>query len=310
MAELPERLREAADAHRPDRERMLARVERAMAAPEHGVVLPQQRERPPAPWMRVTAVAAAVAGAVGLGGLAVGAVSAGSSDPARTVVTSGGSGSAHPGPVGSGTSGETETHPSPAKHPTTPRRHTPDGTHAPELPGTPATTGRAPDTSTPSAGAGDGAGDGSGGASTGTDASGAGGGQTSQTAPPAQNSGVTSVGGVDTQSNPYWMQSDVNLTNSKQLTSLTVELRVARTSGVSSTGSFTSISGQSSASITVEGDDLVYRWTLNPGQTLQPGSYIFAGQFGHTVGDRDTTGDRYTVTGSGPGGPVALSGGF
>ncbi|MFI8418842.1 hypothetical protein [Streptomyces sp. NPDC085479] len=66
-------LREAALAHRPDRARMLARVERGMTAPGAG------RTRNPlrAPWAgrsrwtAMAAVAATVVGVVGLGGLAV-----------------------------------------------------------------------------------------------------------------------------------------------------------------------------------------------------------------------------------------------
>ncbi|MFE5797238.1 hypothetical protein ACFQ8C_32305 [Streptomyces sp. NPDC056503] len=65
-------LREAAAAHRPDHARMLARVERGMAAP------PPRRDRTPlrAPragrrWTATAAVAATVVAVVGLGGLAV-----------------------------------------------------------------------------------------------------------------------------------------------------------------------------------------------------------------------------------------------
>ncbi|MYS19489.1 hypothetical protein GA0115240_10919, partial [Streptomyces sp. DvalAA-14] len=48
MAELPERLRAAAEAHRPDRGRMLARVERAMVPPGQRSGGPHA-DRPPAP---------------------------------------------------------------------------------------------------------------------------------------------------------------------------------------------------------------------------------------------------------------------
>ncbi|MFE0705062.1 hypothetical protein [Streptomyces sp. NPDC058872] len=70
-ARLRQRLKEAADAHRPDRARILARVERGLAAP-----VPTGRPtRPARPsvrrrWTVVVAVTAAVTAAVGLGGLA------------------------------------------------------------------------------------------------------------------------------------------------------------------------------------------------------------------------------------------------
>ncbi|TXS44487.1 hypothetical protein [Streptomyces sp. t39] len=67
MDEVRRRLRETAGSHRPDREAMLARVERGMAAPAAA-----RPPRPaPAPWLRVLAATAAVAGVLAVGGYAV-----------------------------------------------------------------------------------------------------------------------------------------------------------------------------------------------------------------------------------------------
>lgn len=298
MAELPERLREAADAHRPDRERMLARVERAMAAPapghDHsaGAKGTPLRDRSPAPWMRVTAVAAAVAGAIGLGSLAVGAVS-GDSTPGRSVVTSGGAGAPQSPATGSGTSGSGAG--SSAVHGTTAPQHGgghghhASGGHAPGVPTAPA--GGSPH-----------------GAATAPTGPGSGNGN-APTAPSTQSAGVSSSGSVDPHSNPYWTESDVNLSNAQPLTSLTVELRIAGSGQVSQNSSFSS-APDVSGSVTVEGGYLVYRWTLNPGKTLAPGSYTFAGQFNHAENARDTSGDRYTVTASGTDGPATEQGHF
>ncbi|QNP66516.1 hypothetical protein [Streptomyces genisteinicus] len=66
MDEVRSRLREAAVSHRPDREAMLARVERGMTAPP---VRPPRAA--PAPWLRVVAATAAVAGVLAVGGYAV-----------------------------------------------------------------------------------------------------------------------------------------------------------------------------------------------------------------------------------------------
>jgi hypothetical protein len=295
MAELPERLREAAVAHRPDRARILARMERGMSAPgaetDGRYGHPAGRERPPAPWVRVTAVAAAVAGAVGLGGLAVGAVT-GTAGPGQSVVSpAGGSGS--PPAAGAGSAGSATSRPqSPDRQGTTasarpdPRAGHTRG-HSPAAGS--ATPGGQPTTAAPPAGPG-----GSGGASA---SSGSG-----------PSGGVSSAGSIDASSNDYWTQTDVRITVSRELTELTVELRIARTAGVSSTGSFDSASGQTTATITEEGADLVYRWQLNPGQTLAPGTYTFAGQFNHAQGARDTSGDRYSAAANGPGGPATLSG--
>ncbi|MFD4597675.1 hypothetical protein ACFWPQ_06500 [Streptomyces sp. NPDC058464] len=67
--ELRARLHEAAEAHEPDRARILARVERGMAAqgrPNHRATLP-----PLFGWVRVVSATAAVAAVLGVGGYAV-----------------------------------------------------------------------------------------------------------------------------------------------------------------------------------------------------------------------------------------------
>ncbi|MER5180598.1 hypothetical protein ABT009_19865 [Streptomyces sp. NPDC002896] len=68
--ELRTRLREAAEAHQPDRARMLARIERGMAAPD---VSGSHRlsPRPVLAWARIVGATAAVAGVMAVGGYAV-----------------------------------------------------------------------------------------------------------------------------------------------------------------------------------------------------------------------------------------------
>ncbi|WP_369197728.1 hypothetical protein [Streptomyces djakartensis] len=85
--DLRTRLREAAGGHRPDRERMLARVERGMAAP---AVSGRRAARGPVRgWMRVAGATAAVAGVLAAGGYAVAsAVREGAAPSQREVVTS------------------------------------------------------------------------------------------------------------------------------------------------------------------------------------------------------------------------------
>lgn len=76
--DLRERLRTAAAAHRPDRARMLARIERGMA--EEPRARPVRGPRAPMPWLRVLGATAAVCGVLTAGALAV--TSAGREDPA------------------------------------------------------------------------------------------------------------------------------------------------------------------------------------------------------------------------------------
>ncbi|MFE6992689.1 hypothetical protein ACFVFN_31710, partial [Streptomyces pharetrae] len=68
--ELRARLREAAEAHQPDRARMLARIERGMA--EEVRPAAHRATRPPVfGWLRVAGATAAVAGVLAVGGYAV-----------------------------------------------------------------------------------------------------------------------------------------------------------------------------------------------------------------------------------------------
>ncbi|WP_055603033.1 hypothetical protein [Streptomyces aureus] len=208
-------LREAARAHRPDHARMLARVERGMAAPAPAT-------RPPRPttpwtgrrWTAVVAVAAAVAGVVGLGGLAA--------------------------------------------------------TTLNDRPAAPATT------------------------------------------LPAPGPGARATATIDPGSNRWWAQSDLALTTDTPVTALTVELRIARTPGVVSTGHWRTRPAEDfTATVTEEGRELVYRWTLRPDRTVPPGPHVFAGQYNHAEGVRDASADTYTVVLTGPdGGRSTLRGDF
>ncbi|NED11732.1 hypothetical protein, partial [Streptomyces sp. SID9124] len=103
-------------------------------------------------------------------------------------------------------------------------------------------------------------------------------------------------GVVDPHSNPYWAQSNVTLRTTEPLSALTVELRVAETGGVNSTGSWRSLPEQDfTVAVDESGGYLVYRWTLRPGRTVPAGTHTFAGQYNHAEGDRDATGDYVTA---------------
>ncbi|ASQ93895.1 hypothetical protein [Streptomyces sp. 11-1-2] len=122
---------------------------------------------------------------------------------------------------------------------------------------------------------------------------------------------VRSKGAINAHSNPYWAQSDITLTIGRPLTSLTVELRVADTGDVLSTGSWGSLpTGDVATATRVEDGVLVYRWTLRKGATVRPGRYVFAGQYNHAEGDRDTGRDAYSASGNGASGAFAVRGDF
>ncbi|MGW9130976.1 hypothetical protein [Streptomyces sp. NPDC055681] len=213
---LRERLRTAAEAHRPDRERMLARVERGMAEG------PSARTPPgPLPWLRVVGATVAVCGVLAVGAYAV--TSAGGGQ------TRGGQVAASPVPSASASASAS------------------------------AVPGRVPELRT-------------------------------------EDGPLWADGAVDPHSNAYWAQSNVTLRTTQPLSSLTVELRIARTGGVNTTGSWRSLPERDfTVSAQEKGGFLVYRWTLKPGRTVPVGTHMFAGQYNHAEGDRRADGDYFTA---------------
>ncbi|MFE6618700.1 anti-sigma factor [Streptomyces sp. NPDC057740] len=86
--ELRARLHEAAEGHEPDRARILARIERGMAAPSGQSHRDHRASRPPVyGWARVVTATAAVAGVLAVGGYAV-ASAVKEDTPQQTVATS------------------------------------------------------------------------------------------------------------------------------------------------------------------------------------------------------------------------------
>ncbi|GGY64957.1 hypothetical protein [Streptomyces omiyaensis] len=201
-------LREAALAHRPDRARMLARVERGMTAAP-----PARTLRPARRWTAAVAVAATAAAVVGLGGLAVTTLRDRPAPPA---------GVAAPGPA------------------------------------------------------------------------------------------ARAAGTVDPGSNRWWAQSDLAVTTDTGATALTVEVRVALTGGIVSTGHWQTRSADDfRVTVAEESGALVYRWTLKEGRELPPGPHTFAAQYNHAEGVRDASADTYAVVLTArDGGRTTLRGGF
>ncbi|NEB14886.1 hypothetical protein G3I32_39740, partial [Streptomyces coelicoflavus] len=120
-----------------------------------------------------------------------------------------------------------------------------------------------------------------------------------------------SSGAVDPHSNEFWAQSNVTLRTGAPLTALTVELRVAQTGSVTSTGAWRSLPEEDFTFTVGERDGfLVYRWTLEEGRTVPAGEWIFAGQYNHERGGRDADGDHYTATATTASGRFTVRGDF
>ncbi|MFI9064404.1 hypothetical protein ACIGQE_21440 [Streptomyces sp. NPDC053429] len=273
--ELRHLLREGAEAHRPDRDRMLARVRRGTTRPEPAVRYERTRALS---WPKVVLATLATAGALIVGSFAVvSAVRA--PDPARNTV------------------GVASDPSSPASGPTSPA-----GSPPPSRSATPPAPGPSPSPTRSAAGGGPAAG-----ASPSTG---------SRPASPAagnhtEDGPLWADGSVDPHSNVYWSQSNITLKTTSVLTTLTVELRVARSEGVKNTGSWqTRPAADFDSSVREDGRFLVYRWTLKPGRTVPAGQHVFAGQYDHAVGGRDAGADSYRADAATAGGKASVWGDF
>ena len=124
--------------------------------------------------------------------------------------------------------------------------------------------------------------------------------QSAPVTPPAdagnEDGPLWSDGSVDPHSNEFWAQSNVTVKTSKQLTALTVVLKVKQTGGVTSAGAWRSAPEDDFAVTVAEKDGfLVYTWELKEGRTVWPGEWVFAGQYDHDRGGRDAGDDTYAV---------------
>lgn len=271
--ELRARLRESAETHEPDRARVLARIERGMAAPEERR-RNRKATRPPLwDWVRVVSATAGVAGVLAVGGYAVASAVKGEATPAdRTVAVS---------PTSAESPAATSR---PAARPEQPSS-TPRAKGEPKKPGsTPTSTPSIRNTPTtpdlPASGN-------------------------------KEDGPLWSDGSVDPHSNDFWAQSDLTFKASEQLTELTVQLKIAQTGGVTSAGAWRSLP-ERDFDLTVEESAgfLVYTWTLKDDRTVPVGTFVFAGQYDHEGGGRDAGDDSYAMTAKSNGENLAVSGDF
>jgi len=114
--------------------------------------------------------------------------------------------------------------------------------------------------------------------------------------------GATATGAV-AQASPWFNELQVRLGNTQTLTSLTVTITIARTTGVVHSGQYNTVGGQITQSVTSAASPIVYTWTLGSGQQLGNSTLrTFAAQIGGNGTAHPTTGDswrvQYTVSGS------------
>lgn len=254
--DLHDRLREAAEAHRPDRERMLARVERGMAAPA-GQRPGRHRVGRVWMWPRMVLASVAAAAAMAVGGLAVAAIAQRPEPPRGTTASpSATAPSGSPSPSASA-SGEASPAPRPTSADTAP------GRSASGPPSAGASPDRGPVSPTPT-------------------------GSRTEDGPLWVDGSVV-PGGTAASA-----ESDVTLKNRSPLTALTVELWLPLTDGVENTGHRQTLpTADFTVRVREENGVLYYRWTLRPGRTVPVGEHLFAAEYDHAAGGRDAKDDRY-----------------
>lgn len=258
-------LRQAAEAHQPDRDAMLARIEQGMAgSTDAGTTIDADRARSYRRRRQASLLKVSLAGFLGIGVLGLGglALAAGVKQLAPE----------HP-VVGVTPTGQAQS---------TPESHTSATKPAVQPPVSPApsTVRHSATPGTPTTSAADGP--------------------------------IAARGDVNAHSTVYWEQNDLAVDAAQPLTALTVELRVAQSGGVQSTGSWqTAPPDDFTVSVIPSDGFLVYRWTLKPGRTVPAARQLFAAQFNHGTGKRDASKDTFLVEATAAGGRTAtVRGGY
>jgi hypothetical protein len=122
--------------------------------------------------------------------------------------------------------------------------------------------------------------------------------------------GVTAVP-VVSLSTPWFNEEQVRVTNTTNVTSLSITVVVQRTAGIVFNGQYNTVSGQTVQSHTNAPAAVAFRWSLGAGQTLAPGTaWTFAAQTNGTGSTHPTAGDTWTVTYSTGGVTYTQSGHF
>jgi hypothetical protein len=121
---------------------------------------------------------------------------------------------------------------------------------------------------------------------------------------------LRSSGAIDPHSIDNWTQSNVTVVTGQTVTALEVTVRIAASPNLVNTGAWSTVPDFLVTNVQRQQDALVYRFTLKPGITLAPATYVFAVQYNHAVGGRDASRDTYHVVATANGNPVEAGGGF
>ena len=120
--------------------------------------------------------------------------------------------------------------------------------------------------------------------------------------------GPASFSGNASTNSPWFDEDDVVLSTPAPITALTVTITVPA-ANVSYNGAYNTFGGQIVNSFT-GGANLVYSFTLSPGQTIAPGSFTFAAEMNGNGTTHNVSGDSWTATYTSGGATYTQSGTF
>jgi mannan endo-1,4-beta-mannosidase len=127
----------------------------------------------------------------------------------------------------------------------------------------------------------------------------------------ASPTGSVTATGVVTNSSGWFTEEQLRLSNTANLTALSIIITVQRTTGVSASGQYNTIGGTISQSNSSTATAITYVFALGSGQSLTLGTNrTFAVQMGGNGAAHPSTGDTYSVTGIAGGQPFTLTGTF
>ena len=116
---------------------------------------------------------------------------------------------------------------------------------------------------------------------------------------------------VTSGSGLWWSEEDVTLHSAAPVTALTVTVTVQKIAGISYSGQYNTVGSAIVSSHTDGAGQIVYRFSLAPGQTLAAGaSPLFAAQFNGSGAAHSYAGDSYAITVTAGGTTATLNGSF
>ena len=127
----------------------------------------------------------------------------------------------------------------------------------------------------------------------------------------ASGGGSATATAVVTSASGWFTEEQLRLSNTANITALSITIVVQRTTGVSASGQYNTIGGTITQSNSSTASAITYLFSLNSGQTLTPGTdRTFAVQMGGTGTVHPSAGDTYVVNYTAGGANFTLNGHF